>query len=146
MSRESGAIQDIPGAPWRDDRHPEAADRLDTPVCRCIAPHPRQNSGGDGGVRRLTVVQCRQPDAGAGSVDAHDHVPNQSSVAKAFLEFDESGRMKPSSNYERAVDVMEELVKSRLLMCDCADYLLDRYSERRESAKALSKRVNQRSI
>ena len=54
--------------------------------------------------------------------------------------------MKPSSNYERAVDVMEELVKSRLLMCDCVDYLLDRYSERRESAKALSKRVNQRSI
>lgn len=73
-------------------------------------------------------------------------IPNQSSVAKAFLEFDESGRMKPSSYYERVVDVMEELVKFTLLTRDSADYLVDRYSERRESADALSKRVNQRSI
>jgi arsenic resistance protein ArsH len=73
-------------------------------------------------------------------------IPNQSSVAKAFMEFDEAGRMKPSSYYERVVDVMEELVKFTLLTRDCADYLVDRYSERRESAEELSKRVNQRSI
>ncbi|MGQ3053256.1 MAG: arsenical resistance protein ArsH [Roseateles sp.] len=73
-------------------------------------------------------------------------IPNQSSVAKAFMEFDEAGRMKPSPYYERVVDVMEELVKFTLLTRDCAGYLVDRYSERRESAEALSKRVNLRSI
>ncbi|MDB6084110.1 MAG: arsH [Gammaproteobacteria bacterium] len=73
-------------------------------------------------------------------------IPNQSSVAKAFLEFDEAGRMKPSSYYERVVDVMEELVKFTLLTRDVAPYLVDRYSERRESAEELSKRVNLRSI
>ncbi|MGJ7494340.1 arsenical resistance protein ArsH [Variovorax sp. RT4R15] len=73
-------------------------------------------------------------------------IPNQSSVAKAFLEFDEAGRMKPSAYYERVVDVMEELFKFTLLTRDVAPYLVDRYSERRESADALSKRVNQRSI
>ena len=73
-------------------------------------------------------------------------IPNQSSVAKAFAEFDEDGRMKPSPYYERVVDVMEELVKFTLLTRDCAGYLVDRYSERRESAEALSKRVNLRSI
>ena len=73
-------------------------------------------------------------------------IPNQSSVAKAFLEFDEQGRMKPSSYYERIVDVMEELFKFTLLTRDCTSYLVDRYSERRESAVELSKRVNQRSI
>ena len=73
-------------------------------------------------------------------------IPNQSSVAKAFLEFDEGGRMKPSACYERVVDVMEELVKFTLLTRDVAPYLVDRYSERRESAGALSERVNQRAI
>ena len=73
-------------------------------------------------------------------------IPNQSSVAKAFLEFDEAGRMKPSAYYERVVDVMEELVKFTLLTRDVAPYLVDRYSERRESAAELSKRVNQRAI
>ena len=73
-------------------------------------------------------------------------IPNQSSVAKAFLEFDEQGRMKPSSYYDRVVDVMEELMKFTLLTRDRADYLVDRYSERRETAAELSKRVNQRSI
>ena len=73
-------------------------------------------------------------------------IPNQSSVAKAFLEFGDDDRMKPSSYYERVVDVMEELVKFTLLTRDCANYLVDRYSERRESAEELSKRVNQRSI
>lgn len=73
-------------------------------------------------------------------------IPNQSSVPKAFAEFDEAGRMKPSAYYDRLVDVMEELVKFTLLTRDRADYLVDRYSERKESAEALSQRVNQRSI
>lgn len=73
-------------------------------------------------------------------------IPNQSSVAKAFLEFDDAGRMKPSPYYERVVDVMEELVKFTLLTRDVAPYLLDRYSERRESAEALSARVNQKAL
>jgi arsenic resistance protein ArsH len=73
-------------------------------------------------------------------------IPNQSSVAKAFLEFDEAGRMKPSAYYDRVVDVMEELVKFTLLTRDKAAYLVDRYSERKESADELSKRVNQARI
>ncbi len=73
-------------------------------------------------------------------------IPNQSSVAKAFLEFDEAGRMKPSAFYERVVDVMEELMKFTILTRDVAPYLVDRYSERRESAQELAKRVNLRSI
>jgi arsenic resistance protein ArsH len=73
-------------------------------------------------------------------------IPNQSSVAKAFLEFDDAGRMKPSAYYDRVVDVMEELVKFTLLTRDIAPYLVDRYSERKESAEELSKRVNQKSI
>ncbi|NDU86433.1 MAG: arsenical resistance protein ArsH [Ferrovum sp.] len=73
-------------------------------------------------------------------------IPNQSSVAKAFLEFNESGRMKPSAYYDRVVDVMEELMKFTLLTRQVAPYLVDRYSERKESADELSKRVNQKSI
>ncbi|APW42920.1 arsenical resistance protein ArsH [Rhodoferax saidenbachensis] len=73
-------------------------------------------------------------------------IPNQSSVAKAFAEFDEAGRMKPSAFYDRVVDVMEELVKFTLLTRDVSPYLVDRYSERKETAAELSKRVNQRSI
>ena len=73
-------------------------------------------------------------------------IPNQSSVAKAFLEFEENGRMMPSAYYDRVVDVMEELVKFTLLTRDVAPYLVDRYSERKESAEALSKRVNQKTI
>lgn len=73
-------------------------------------------------------------------------IPNQSSVAKAFQEFDEQDRMKPSAYYDRVVDVMEELVKFTLLLRDRSDYLVDRYSERVESAEALSKRVNQSAI
>ncbi len=73
-------------------------------------------------------------------------IPNQSSVPKAFLEFDDAGRMKPSSFYDRLVDVMEELTKFTLLLRDRQDYLVDRYSERKESAEELSKRVNLWSI
>ena len=73
-------------------------------------------------------------------------IPNQSSVAKAWQEFDEDGRMKPSSYYDRIVDVMEELVKFTLLTRGNAAYLVDRYSERKESAEALSRRVNQSKI
>jgi arsenic resistance protein ArsH len=73
-------------------------------------------------------------------------VPNQSSVAKAFLEFDDVGRMKPSAYYDRIVDVMEELLKFTLLTRDVSPWLTDRYSERRESAGALSKLVNQKNI
>lgn len=69
-------------------------------------------------------------------------IPNQSSVAKAFAEFDDGGRMKPSPYYDRVVDVMEELVKFTLLTRDRAAYLVDRYSERKESAAELSTRVN----
>jgi arsenical resistance protein ArsH len=68
-------------------------------------------------------------------------IPNQSSVPKAFTEFDDNDRMKPSAYYDRIVDVMEELVKFTLLTRDCADYLVDRYSERKESAVELSRRV-----
>lgn len=63
-------------------------------------------------------------------------IPNQSSVAKAYQEFDDSGRMKPSSYYDRLVDVMEELYKFTLLVRDRSDYLTSRYSERREAMRA----------
>lgn len=69
-------------------------------------------------------------------------IPNQSSVAKAYQEFDEAGRMKPCSYYDRVVDVMEELVKFTLLTRDVSAYLTDRYSERKESGEALMRRVN----
>lgn len=71
-------------------------------------------------------------------------IPNQSSVAKAFLEFDDNDRMKPSGYYDRLVDVMEELIKFTLLLRNRADYLVDRYSERKESADELMQRVNQK--
>lgn len=73
-------------------------------------------------------------------------IPNQSSVPKAFMEFDENDRMKPSPFYDRIVDVMEELVKFTWLVRGRSEMLSDRYSERKESAEALSRRVNQRAI
>ena len=73
-------------------------------------------------------------------------IPNQSSVARAYDEFDESGRMKPSPYYDRVVDVMEELVKFTRLTRDVAPYLTDRYSERTEQSAALEQRVKLRAI
>ncbi|MDB6180693.1 arsenical resistance protein ArsH [Paracoccus fistulariae] len=70
-------------------------------------------------------------------------IPNQSSVPKAWQEFNDQGRMRPSPFYDRIVDVMEELVKFTLLTRDISGYLTDRYSERKESAAELSRRVNQ---
>jgi|GEM_PF-3529 len=61
-------------------------------------------------------------------------IPNQSSVPKAFEQFDDDGRMLPSPLYERVVDVMEELVKFTLMTRDRSDDLTSRYSERREAA------------
>lgn len=68
-------------------------------------------------------------------------IPNQSSVAKAWQEFDDDGRMKPSTYYDGVVDVMAELVKFKLLTRGRSDYLVDRYSERKgdEVAAALGR-------
>jgi arsenic resistance protein ArsH len=73
-------------------------------------------------------------------------IPNQSSVPKAFLEFEADGRMKASPYYNRIVDVMEELMKFPLMLRGNKDYFMDRYSERVETAEQVSQRVNQRSL
>lgn len=73
-------------------------------------------------------------------------IPNQSSVPKAFLEFEDDGRMKASPFYNRIVDVIEELMKFTLLLRGNKDLFVDRYSERVETAEQLSQRVNQRSL
>lgn len=64
-------------------------------------------------------------------------IPNQSSVAKAFAEFDEAGRMRPSSYYDRIVDVMEELVRFTVLLRPHVATLTDRYSERKEANRPI---------
>ena len=73
-------------------------------------------------------------------------IPNQSSVAKAWLEFDKNDRMKPSSYYNRIVDVVEELVKFTWLTRGRSAYLVDRYSERVETAEEVNKRVSQKDM
>ncbi len=73
-------------------------------------------------------------------------IPNQSSIAKAWMEFDDNDRLKPSSYYDRIVDVMEELVKFTLLLRDKKDYLVDRYSERKETAEEFRARIDKRSV
>ena len=65
-------------------------------------------------------------------------IPNQSSVAKAYDEFDAAGRMKPSSYYDRIVDVMEELVRFTVLLRPHAEQLVDRYSERIETDRPVA--------
>ena len=65
-------------------------------------------------------------------------IPNQSSVAMAYKEFDEAGRMRPSSYYDRIVDVMEELVRFTVLMRPHAGQLVDRYSERKAHGVVIS--------
>ena len=73
-------------------------------------------------------------------------IPNQSSVAKAWQEFDDAGRMKPSSFYDRVVDVMEELVKFTIINRGASGYLTSRYSERKEAAAKLEERVGLKAI
>ncbi len=68
-------------------------------------------------------------------------IPNQSSVARAYEQFDEAGRMLPSPYYDRVVDVMEELVKFTLLTRGASDYLTNRYSERKETADEIEGRI-----
>jgi arsenical resistance protein ArsH len=68
-------------------------------------------------------------------------IPNQSSVAKAYQEFGDDDRMKPSAYYDRVVDVMEELFKFTLLLRDRSDYLTDRYSERLEARAQETARI-----
>jgi arsenical resistance protein ArsH len=70
-------------------------------------------------------------------------IPNQSSVAKAYEEFDEAGRMKPSSYYDRIVDVVEELVRFTVLLRPHADQLVDRYSERKDRNEPVETPVEQ---
>jgi len=70
-------------------------------------------------------------------------IPNQSSVAMAYKEFDDDDRMKPSPYYDRLVDVMEELVKFTLLTRDQSDYLTSRYSERKAAAPELMPTLTQ---
>ena len=73
-------------------------------------------------------------------------IPNQSSIAKAYEQFDERGRMLPSAYYDRVVDVMEELVKFTLLTRGASDYLTSRYSERKETFEKLGELVKLESI
>lgn len=67
-------------------------------------------------------------------------------MPKAWQEFDDEGRMKPSAWYDRIVDVAEELFKITLILKGHAAYLADRYSVRKESHQELSTRVNQAKI
>ncbi|HEX7856188.1 MAG TPA: arsenical resistance protein ArsH [Sphingobium sp.] len=72
-------------------------------------------------------------------------IPNQSSVAMAYKEFDEAGRMKSSSYYDRIVDVMEELVRITILMRAHAPQLVDRYSERKAAGTKVDVAASQAS-
>jgi len=73
-------------------------------------------------------------------------IPNQSSVAKAFEEFDDASRMKPSSYYDRIVDVMEELVRFTVLLRPHAAQLVDRYSERKDAGVPINAATDLSSI
>lgn len=69
-------------------------------------------------------------------------IPNQSSIPKAWLEFDSAGRLPDGPLYRRVVDVMEELVKFTWLVRGRSEYLVDRYSERVETTAETHKRVS----
>lgn len=69
-------------------------------------------------------------------------IPNQSSIPKAWLEFNEGDRLPDGPFYRRIVDVMEELVKFTYLTRGRKDYLVDRYSERVETIEQVHKRVS----
>lgn len=73
-------------------------------------------------------------------------IPNQSSVAKAFEEFDAAGRMRPSAYYDRIVDVMEELVRMTVLLRPHTAQLVDRYSERKEDGRLVDEATDLSSI
>jgi arsenic resistance protein ArsH len=73
-------------------------------------------------------------------------IPNQSSVAKAFNEFDDAGRMKASSYYDRIVDMMEELVRFTVLLRPHAVQLVDRYSERKAAGVPIDRATDLSSI
>jgi arsenic resistance protein ArsH len=73
-------------------------------------------------------------------------IPNQSSVAKAYEQFDEAGRMRASPYYDRLVDVMEELMKFTYLTRGVSDYLTSRYSERKEVAEKLSAQAGLKAV
>ncbi len=124
-----------PRAARRHDQHLQVADRL-APIG---ARRGRPTQG-----RTLAVCQVN---AGSQSFNTVNQlgvlgrwmrmitIPNQSSVAKVCDEFDEAGRMRPSAYYDRLVDATEELVKFTLLTRDNADYLVDRYSERKAEGR-----------
>ena len=69
-------------------------------------------------------------------------IPNQSSIPKAYQEFNEDGQLNDSPFRNRVIDVVEELVKFTELTKDKIDWLTDRYSERVESGEELASRMN----
>lgn len=73
-------------------------------------------------------------------------IPNQSSVAMAYKEFDDAGRMKPSAYYDRIVDVMEELVRFTVLTRSHTEQLTDRYSERKAAGHVVDPTLDLSSI
>mgnify|MGYP002266318754 CR=1 FL=1 len=73
-------------------------------------------------------------------------IPNQSSIPKAWLEFNSNGRLPEGPFYARIVDVMEELVKFTWMVRGRAEYLVDRYSERVETVAEVHKRVSKKGV